>query len=248
MPESTNDELRVFLRWTIALQHAMDSSIRYDDPANMWKYAGFKNFALKYNRILQAVAQKTELPPVLDQYNESMKGSMDTVVPVQKEIFDSVYSNVSMLRAVLEGKFGVIDDKTTALKDFIRGRLRSAVLQTPEQERDIQDVIEQLLIGRGMQKGQDYDREVGRVKISSKELVPDFIFPPLSTALEVKLVKTLARVREVVDEINADIAAYSKKYRQLIFVVYDLGHIRNEVEFRHDLESAGNVDVIVIKQ
>ena len=202
MPETTNDELRVFLRWTIALQQAMDSSIRHDDPANMWRYAGFKNFALKYNRILQAVAQKTDLPPVLDQYNEGMKGSMDTVVPVQKEIFDSVYSNVSMLRAVLEGKLGVIDDETTALKDFIRGRLRSAVLQIPEQERDIQDVIELLLIGRGMQKGQDYDREVGRVKISSKELVPDFCFPPLSTALEVKLVKTMARVREVVDEIK----------------------------------------------
>ena len=62
-----------------------------------------------------------------------------------------------------------------------------------------------------------------------------------------KLIKTAGRVREVVDEINADIAAYSKGYRQIIFLVYNLGHVRDEVEFRHDLESAGNVDVLVVK-
>lgn len=248
MSESSRDELRAFLQWTIALQQAMESSIRYDDPSNIWKYGGFRNFAVKYNQILQAVAQKTVLPPVLDSYKiENIKGVADTIAPQQKEIFDSVYANVLMLRAVLEGKLGVVDEKTTVLKDFLRGRLRSAVFHSPDQEVEIQEIIEQLLIGRGMQKGQDYDREVGRVKIATKESIPDFIFPPLSTALEVKLTKTPARVREVVDEINADVAAYSKKYRQLIFVVYDLGHIRDEVEFRHDLEGAGNVDVIVVK-
>lgn len=245
---SSKDELRAFLQWTIALQQAMESSIRYDDPSNIWKYGGFRNFAVKYNQILQAVAEKAILPPVLDSYKiENIKGVADTIAPHQKEIFDSVYANVCVLRAVLEGKLGVVEDKTAALKDFLRGRLRSAVFQPPEQERDIQDTIEQLLIGRGLQKGQDYDREVGRVKISSKESVPDFVFPPLQAALEVKLIKTLARVREVVDEINADAAAYTRKYRQLIFTVYDLGHIRDEMEFRHDLEAAGNIDVIVVK-
>lgn len=62
-----------------------------------------------------------------------------------------------------------------------------------------------------------------------------------------KLIKTSTRVKETVDEINADIVSYSKGYRELIFLVYDLGHVRNEVEFRHDLEKAGNVDVLVIK-
>lgn len=51
----------------------------------------------------------------------------------------------------------------------------------------------------------------------------------------------------MVDEINADIAAYSKGYRSLFFVVYDLGYIRDEIEFRHDLETAGNVSIIVVK-
>ena len=41
-----------------------------------------------------------------------------------------------------------------------------------------------------------------------------------------KEIKTSGRLREVVDEINADIASYSSSYRQLMFLVYDLGHIR----------------------
>ena len=104
-----------------------------------------------------------------------------------------------------------------------------------------------MLIGRGMIKGQDYDREVGRVKVSSKEVIPDFIFPRMSLALEVKIIKTAARVRETVDEINADITAYSKAYRNLMFVVYDLGFIRDEMEFRQDLEDPMKSMVVVVK-
>lgn len=226
----------------------MESSVKEADPAYLWKYAGFRDFARKYSQLLQTISKATSLPPVLDSYNmENIRGSMDTTHPQQKQLFDSVYANVSMLRAVLEGKIGVVEDQTSALRDFFQARLRSAIFRVPELEREIQDAVEQLLIGRGMQKGQDYDREVGRVKVSAKEVVPDLIVPPLSLAIEVKLIKTSGRVREAVDEINADIAAYSIKYRQLLFLVYDLGCIRDEIEFRHDLEKVGNVDVLVIK-
>ena len=112
----------------------------------------------------------------------------------------------------------------------------------------MQDAVEALLIGRRLQKGVDYDREVGRVKVSAKEVVPDFIMPRLSLAIEVKLIKTPSRVRLVVDEINADIRAYSKGYRSLLFIVYDLGHIRDEIEFKQDLEDPGNVSIVVVKQ
>jgi hypothetical protein len=55
-------------------------------------------------------------------------------------------------------------------------------------------------------------------------------------------------VREVIDEINADVAAYSKRYRSLLFIVYDLGHIRDEIEFKHDLEDPMKVSVVIVKQ
>lgn len=111
----------------------------------------------------------------------------------------------------------------------------------------LDDAVEGLLIGRGLQKGEDYDREVGRVKVSAKEAIPDFILMKLGLALELKLISRADRVKEAVDEINADIAAYSKEYRSLLFVVYDLGFIRDELEFRQDLERTANVSVIIVK-
>ncbi len=248
MPEATKDELRVFLGWAIALQRAMDLAVRYDNEDNIWKYGGFRNFAHKYTQILLAVRQKVILPPFLDEFNMAkIRGVANTIVPQQKEIFDGVYANVSVLRATVEGMMDFVEDKTTALNDFLRARLRSAMHDVPEQERDVQNAIEDLLIGRSLQKGQDYDREVGRVKISAKEVVPDFVFPPLSLALEVKLIKTSDRVPKVIDEMNADTVAYSTSYRQITFVVYDLGHIRDETEFRRDIESTGTVVAIIVK-
>jgi len=248
MTEANKDTLREYLRWTEALQRSMEIVLRGEDQANVWKYGGYKQFARKYNQIVTEVARKMSLPPILDLYDlDRIPGGGATVAYQQKEIFEGVYTNVSLLKSVLEDRLGVVEDETAALCDFFQARLRSAVFQIPKSEREIQDVVEQLLIGRGLQKGQDYDREVGRVKVSAKESVPDFIMPRLSLALELKLITSTARVREVVDEINADIAAYSKSYRNLMFIVYDLGHVRDEFEFRRDLEAPGNVSVVIVK-
>ena len=249
MGEQSKKLLREYLLWAVALQRSMEVALQGEDPANIWKHGGYKQFARKYDQILTEVAANVKLPPILDRYNlDKIPGAGDTVAFQQKEIFEGVYANVSLLRSLLEGKIGIIENETIALRDFIQSRLRSAIFRPPEIEREVQDAIEQLLIGRGLQKGQDYDREIGRVKISVKEVVPDFAMLRLSLAIEVKLVKTAARVKEIVDEINADIAAYSKRYTSLMFIVYDLGYIRDEVELRHDLETQGNVAILVVKQ
>lgn len=41
----------------------------------------------------------------------------------QKQVFESVYANVSLLRGVLEGKLGVVENETAALRDFLQTRL-----------------------------------------------------------------------------------------------------------------------------
>lgn len=248
MAEVDRDRLREFIRWTDGLLRAMDAAVRVDDPHGLWRHSGFRQFARKYNEIVGLVAKEVALPPLFGIYNvDKMAGNADTVPFQRKEIFDSVYADLSTLKAVLEGQLGVVDDETDSIRDFVQARLRPAVMRTPDKELEVQDALEALLIGRGLQKGIDYDREVGRVKVSAKEAVPDFILPPLALAIEVKLVKTAARVREVVDEINADIRAYSKAYRHIIFVVYDLGQIQDETEFKQDLEDPDNVSVIVVK-
>jgi len=249
MNEQSKDKLREYLLWSVALQRSMEVALRGEDPSNVWKHGGYKQFARKYNQILAEVAANVQLPPILDQYNlEKIPSTGDTVAFEQKEIFEGVYANVSLLRSLLEGKIGVVENETAGLRDFFQSRLRSAIFRPPENEREVQDALEQLMIGRGLQKGQDYDREVGRVKMSSKEAVPDFVMLRLSLAIEVKLIKSAARVKEAIDEVNADIAAYSKRYASLMFIVYDLGYIRDEVEFRHDLESQGRIAVLVVKQ
>jgi hypothetical protein len=147
----------------------------------------------------------------------------------------------------LEGAIGYAEDETHNLRDFIQANLRRAVFTTPDKEVEVQNGIEALIVGRGMAKGTDYDRETGRVKASGKESVPDFIFPNLKLCLEVKLSKSADKLRSIVDEINADIRAYGTQYERQLYIVYDLGTVRDESEFKRDLEDAPGVSVLVVK-
>ena len=74
-----------------------------------------------------------------------------------------------------------------------------------------------------------------------------FIFPNLKLCLEVKLSKSGDKLRAIVDEINADIRAYSSAYDRQLYVVYDIGTIRDEAEFKSGLEDAPGVSVLVVK-
>ena len=225
----------------------MNTSLRAD-PNNVWKYAGYWQYIRKYNQLIDAISQFMQLNTIVDRYNlEKIPGSGGTVADQQKSLFESVHANLSILKAYLESKLDLKTEEIVNLENFLQVNLRKAIFRTPEKESDIQDALEQLLIGRGLTKGLDYDRETGRVKVSVKEVIPDFIFPKLGLALEVKLSKDKDRSRSIVDEINADIRAYSKKYTSLLFVVYDLGTIRDEVEFKQDLEAPDGIAVIVVK-
>jgi len=227
---------------------SMETSLRSEDPANAWKYGGYKQFARKYNDLVKHIGAKVELPPILDLFDiEKMPGPADTIGLQQKAYFEAVHANASMLRAFLRGISGVDVDELRALQDFTQGCLRSAIFEKPEKEREVQNALEQLLIGRGFQKGRDYDREIGRIKVSAKEVVPDFVFPMLDLATEVKLVSDTGRMKEVIDEINADILAYRKRYKNICFIVYDIGCIRDQAEFRRDLELNEGVSVLIIK-
>ena len=53
----------------------------------------------------------------------------------------------------------------------------------------------------------------------------------MSLCIEVKLLRA-GRKSKVIEEISADITAYKKMYPHQLFVVYDLGEIQNETEFK----------------
>jgi hypothetical protein len=63
----------------------------------------------------------------------------------------------------------------------------------------------------------------------------------------VKLSKSADKLKAIVDEINADVRAYGTQYERQLYVVYDLGMIRDEAEFKRDLEDAPWVSVLVVK-
>ena len=218
------------------------------NTAESWRFSSYKAYLRKYNQLVRAVEAIEKIDVPVDVYDEAQTPRPSGArYSQQNEYFQSVHANLSILRAWLEEKVGRAVHEASSLATFLQARLRSAIFAAPNAEIDVQNAVEQLLIGRGLQKGTDYDRESGRVKISVKESIPDFIFRPLSTALEVKLAKERSRHGKLVDEINADIAAYAIDYRSIIFLVYDLGTVRDEIEFRRDLESSGNVSVLIIK-
>lgn len=136
----------------------------------------------------------------------------------------------------MENEVDFINDEYSNLENFLKTKLRTT-----------HNAIEMLFVGKCWNKGIDYDRESGKFEFSGKEYIPDFIVKKLGLCIEVKLLKE-NRKSKVIEEINADITAYSKEYKRQLFVVYDLGFIRDEIEFKRDIENSGDeIRVIIVK-
>ncbi|WP_066688434.1 PD-(D/E)XK nuclease domain-containing protein [Christensenella intestinihominis] len=240
-------ELKVLLHQVKAFIDTMQGVLNNKEMAEHSRYVAYKDMACIYNDFAEKVRQKTKVASMFYTFKtDEMKGYMDTLWGEQKRIFEQVLIAAKMLYATLEGTLDFVDDEFDNLESFFGSRLRAAVHNKPEKEMEIQDVIEVLLLGRGLGKGTDYDRETGKFKFSGKEYIPDFIIPKLQLCIEVKLLRD-GKKSKIIEEINADITAYSKQYERQLFIVYDLGCIQNEEEFKRDIESMGNIKVLIIK-
>ena len=195
------------------------------------RYASFKTYAEEYGYLAREVCKALELSNErISCYDtQKMKGWADTFWPQQKEIIDSLVVYTDTLIAFLEREIDFINDEYSNLENFIKNKLRSIIFTPPENEKEVQNAIETLFVGKGWNKGIDYDRETGKFLFSGKEYIPDFIVPKLNLCIEVKLLKD-GRKSRIIEEINADITAYNKIYKRQLFVVYDLGVVRDEVE------------------
>jgi hypothetical protein len=214
-----------------------------------WKFVGFRDYMTKYQNIAHAVEEVVRVTAPIGFWDLSqIKSSMDVHGLAQKEYFEGVYTNVPLLESFLETEIGAKDDEIRALSDFFQVSLRQAVFDEPEREKEIQDTVEQLLIGRGLSRGVDYEREKGRVKVSIKETIPDFIIWRLGLAIEVKLCRDKDSAKSIIDEVNADIQAYGKKFPAILFIIYDVGAIQNQVEYKQGIEATEkNIHVVIVK-
>lgn len=210
-------------------------------------FASHISFIDRHNELMGDIAVGIGNDFKLYHIDKTKVPSWGNSLPGQRrQVFDAILLNLNIVRAELHelsGNVSVTDD----LRMFVRTKLRASMHSRPEKELEIQNALETLLVGRGYSRGIDYDRETGRIKTGTKESIPDFIFPRLAMALEVKLTKNSTDRQRIVDEINADIQAYGKKYETIIFIVYDLGSIRNEDEFKHEIEDKIRIFLEVIK-
>lgn len=149
------------------------------------------------------------------------------------------------LTAVYEGKDTA--PESSAIIRVIRlaeTRLRKVIRSTPKNEKEVQDGFENLLVGADI----PYSREADRIEYSSKTYVPDFTLPQIDLAIDVKLCAAPGREKEIIAEINDDILAYRTKYGNLLFIVYDVGQIRDVDRFVTAFERHENVIVRVVKE
>ena len=120
-------------------------------------------------------------------------------------------------------------------------KLRKVIRTKPEREKEIQDQFENLLIGADI----EFEREGPHIDYSSKAYIPDFSFNSIDLAVEIKLCKT--EEKTFIQQINDDILAYKTKFNNLLFIIYDLGVIRDVDTFKQSFEETENVIVHVIK-
>lgn len=122
-------------------------------------------------------------------------------------------------------------------------KLRKMIREEPANERLLQDAVENLFIAADV----EHAREIERIAYSSKSYVPDFTLKKIDLAVEIKLCHVAKREKEIIGEINDDIVAYKQGYGNLLFVVYDVGQIRDVEKFKTQFEQQDQVIVQVIK-
>ena len=241
--------MRALIGRVRALEAVVYDTLHNDSAAEHSRYSSYRSMALRFNDLVAEAATLTTLPNSSGTFNiDGMRGQMDTVWPYQKEVLENVYLETRMLLATLEGDFDFAGDMVEDLANFIEVSLRSVMYKVPEHERDVQNSLETLLIGRGYQKGTDFDREAGKVEFSGKEYIPDFCIRKYGLAVEVKLLRDPKSQSRIVEEITADITAYAKDYENQLYVVYDLGCIQNVPQFKSDIGQCDGVRVVVVKQ
>lgn len=250
MTKNSLDEtkmIKVLLAQIKAFRDTVQEILNNNNAAEHSRYVAYKDMAHIYNNFAEQVMRALKIPSMIYTFNvDEMPGFADTVWGMQKKTLEQVLISSKMLCASLEGSIDFVDDEFDNLENFIFSRLRTVIFSKPEKEIEVQNAVESLLLGRGLNKGTDYDRETGKFEFSGKEYIPDFIVPKLNLCIEVKLLREGKKSR-VIEEISADITAYSKQYERQLYIVYDLGVIQNEAEFRRDIEKSGSIKVIVVK-
>ena len=141
-----------------------------------------------------------------------------------------------------EPKISIVD-----LVSKLNNSLRKVLLKDPEREFDIHDAFEQLLAGTNYEG--KFTRDAESIPTSGRSYKkPDFVIDELNLALEIKFCNSKQKSKDIVEEMNADIYPYKKRYQNIIFLVYDFGgFIIDKDEFVDDFHTRTGVRVVIVK-
>ncbi len=231
---------------SIKLVYEMESR-DHSQYSKVSAFSSHKTFAVQLNSLVLDILKEFPTASFFTYDTNSMKGAFNSVYGYRKDIMDGILIEVGKIRAFLQAKLGKEQEEINKIISLVRFQLRNIVRTPPKLEVEIQDKIEDLLIGAGYSKGTNFNRETGRVKTGVKESVPDFVFKTLDFCIEVKLVKDRTGPKRVTEEINADITSYGTEYGNIFFLIYDCGgNIQNIDEFKYNLTGL-HVSVEVVK-
>jgi hypothetical protein len=135
---------------------------------------------------------------------------------------------------VYEGKNTPKEASESLIVSLIENSLRKVIRKKPINEIEVQDAIETLFIGAGLDS--EFVREKEHIEFSSKTYIPDFTFKKIDTIVEAKYCDKEGKEKALISQINDDIVAYQTKYQNLIFVIYDIGIIRDIDIFKKGIE------------
>jgi len=208
-------------------QYRVFSSLR-------WPYIRTLPFALLLDGIEQAEVERTNQQEYIKQL-ETAKGLLeDAKDELESSDIDSIY----------QGK-DTAPEASAILKiiNIAEHKLRKAIQNAPSVEKEIQNAFETLLIGADI----FCSREKDSIEYSTKTYIPDFIIPKIDLAIEIKFCGKNGREKDIIEEINDDILAYQTKYGNILFVIYDIGNIRDVDSFVKPFEENQGVVVKVVK-
>lgn len=214
------------------------------NTSTLWGYTGYSAYIDEYNKLI---------PLVIEQFGEEASQLFEPIdsIPDYREggqvwvmYSELAAARLNALASYLQAKLGPTDRQMQASIDLIEANLRPAIFADPEREVEVQNALEVIFRARGL----DFQREKVSIPYSSKKFIPDFTFESLDLVVEVKLCKSKDDEKVIIDQINADIPAYQTRYRHSIFVVYDLGFIRDVGQFKSGIESNPDVHVLIVKK
>jgi hypothetical protein len=140
MNEDKRQQVLRLLAMAKALRVSMDESIRVEAPDDVWKYSSYGQFARKYNELVKLIGPLVALAGPIDVIDlEKLPSIGSSYAMVQKQYFETVRANLSMLIAYVEEELGVTRDEIENLANSIAAKLRQAIFDTPELEIEVQN-------------------------------------------------------------------------------------------------------------